>query len=76
MNNHWIESIEIGTIDEIDRESGNKKRVEAIIIPENCNWNDVPKIDEMKSQGIESIVLNVADFAEMFATISKPMKGE
>ena len=76
MNNHWIESIEIGTIDEIDRESGNKKRVDAIIIPTNCDWSRVPKIDEMREKGIESIVLNVEDFAEMFGFLSSDTDTE
>ena len=70
MNKHWRESIEIGTLDKIDRESGNKKRVEAIVIPENCDWGLVPKIEEMKQKDIDVIVLRIEDFAEMFATIS------
>ena len=76
MNKHWIESIEIGTLDKIDRESGNKKRVDAIIIPTNCDWNGVPKIDEMREKGIGSIILNVEDFAEMFTVLSSDINTE
>tara|TARA_R110002020_G_scaffold28269_4_gene90417 strand:- start:4190 stop:4399 length:210 start_codon:yes stop_codon:yes gene_type:complete len=65
MNKHWIEKIKI-----------SKKQVEAIIIPTNCDWNGVPKIDEMKEKGIESIVLNVEDFAEMFTVLSSEIDTE
>jgi len=60
MNKHWIEKIKIG-----------KKQVEAIVIPENCNWDLVPKIEEMKEMNIEAIVINIDDFAGMFSTIAE-----
>jgi hypothetical protein len=65
MNKHWIEKIKIG-----------KKQVDAIIIPENCDWSNVPKIDEMREKKIESIVLNVEDFAEMFTVLSSDIETE
>ena len=60
MNKHWIEKIKI-----------SKKQVEAIVIPENCNWDLVPKIEEMKEMNIEVIVINIDDFAGMFSTIAE-----
>jgi len=71
MNKHWIESIEIGKTDEVLRESNDKERVEAIVIPESCDWDLVPKIEEMKEMDIEVIVINIDDFAEMFSTIAE-----
>ena len=59
MNKHWIEKIKI-----------SKKQVEAIIIPTNCDWNGVPKIDEMREKKINLILMNVEDFAEMFTVLS------
>jgi hypothetical protein len=67
MNKHWIEPIEIGKSKE---NYLDKEQVEAIVIPENCDWGLVPKIEEMKQKDIDVIVLKVEDFAEMFATIS------
>jgi len=68
MNKHWIEPIEIGKSKE---NYLDKKQVEAIVIPESCDWDLVPKIEEMKEMDIDVIVINIDDFAEMFSTIAE-----
>jgi len=66
MNKHWIEKIKISK-----KQSETIEWVEAIVIPESCDWDLVPKIEEMKEMDIDVIVINIDDFAEMFSTIAE-----
>ena len=66
MNYHWIQKVEILS----HNETKDTKEFSAIIIPENCDWSKVPKIDEMREKKINLILMNVEDFAEMFTVLS------
>ena len=61
MKQHYIQKINL----ENDLETFAK------VIPENCDWSNVPKIEQMKDLDIDCIVLTVKDFAEMFTVISE-----